>query len=243
VSTHHIDCAAQLSLPPSKKLVMLCFADGADKQTRRVMPGLENVMQWSGLKKSRALGVIAELVTDELLRRVVSGQTGRMAEFVIFPNGCCALHGPIDVAAVAPAGPSHKGPTRRTLASEGSEEGSEEGSDKGSDSYRTPSVSSVSSVSGPRERGTRLPKDWQATEEMVEFARGLGFSPSEITSIADVFRDYWIAQSGAKGVKLDWFATWRNWTRKEADNPRRVKASRPVGYVETPKTPDWMTGH
>lgn len=30
------------------------------------------------------------------------------------------------------------------------------------------------------------------------------------------FRDYWIAQPGAKGRKLDWFATWRNWVRNES---------------------------
>ena len=29
----------------------------------------------------------------------------------------------------------------------------------------------------------------------------------------DQFKDYWIAQAGQKGVKLDWFATWRNWVR------------------------------
>jgi hypothetical protein len=29
------------------------------------------------------------------------------------------------------------------------------------------------------------------------------------------FRDHWIAESGAKGRKLDWFATWRNWVRNE----------------------------
>jgi hypothetical protein len=29
------------------------------------------------------------------------------------------------------------------------------------------------------------------------------------------FRDYWIAQPGAKGRKIDWSATWRNWVRNE----------------------------
>jgi hypothetical protein len=29
----------------------------------------------------------------------------------------------------------------------------------------------------------------------------------------DQFKDYWISQAGQKGVKLDWFATWRNWVR------------------------------
>ena len=28
------------------------------------------------------------------------------------------------------------------------------------------------------------------------------------------FIDYWIAQPGQKGVKVDWPATWRNWIRK-----------------------------
>lgn len=35
----------------------------------------------------------------------------------------------------------------------------------------------------------------------------------EIEEEADQFRDYWIAQPGGKGVKLDWLATWRNWIR------------------------------
>jgi uncharacterized protein YdaU (DUF1376 family) len=29
------------------------------------------------------------------------------------------------------------------------------------------------------------------------------------------FRDYWVAQGGQKGAKLDWFATWRNWIRNQ----------------------------
>jgi uncharacterized protein YdaU (DUF1376 family) len=33
------------------------------------------------------------------------------------------------------------------------------------------------------------------------------------TKTFDQFKDYWIAQAGQKGVKLDWFATWRNWVR------------------------------
>jgi hypothetical protein len=29
----------------------------------------------------------------------------------------------------------------------------------------------------------------------------------------DQFKDYWTSVAGQKGVKLDWFATWRNWVR------------------------------
>ena len=34
-------------------------------------------------------------------------------------------------------------------------------------------------------------------------------------NVFDEFRDYWISVAGSKGVKLDWFATWRNWVRKQ----------------------------
>lgn len=35
------------------------------------------------------------------------------------------------------------------------------------------------------------------------------------------FCDYWRAISGAKGVKTDWPATWRNWMRRAQDNAPR----------------------
>lgn len=34
-------------------------------------------------------------------------------------------------------------------------------------------------------------------------------------SVFEEFRDYWQAIAGSKGVKLDWFATWRNWCRRQ----------------------------
>ena len=40
------------------------------------------------------------------------------------------------------------------------------------------------------------------------------------------FRDYWIAQPGQKGVKVDWMATWRNWCRNE--KPPNSQAVRPM---------------
>jgi hypothetical protein len=36
------------------------------------------------------------------------------------------------------------------------------------------------------------------------------------------FVDYWRAQPGAKGTKLDWVATWRNWMRRAHDDTRRA---------------------
>ncbi len=38
------------------------------------------------------------------------------------------------------------------------------------------------------------------------------FSPE---ALWDGFKDYWVAKAGKDGVKLDWFATWRNWLRNQ----------------------------
>lgn len=46
-----------------------------------------------------------------------------------------------------------------------------------------------------------------------------------LESELNVFRDYWIAQPGQKGVKRDWDATWRNWVRRS--NPSTGPAATP----------------
>ncbi|SOY65622.1 hypothetical protein CBM2586_B10217 [Cupriavidus phytorum] len=63
-------------------------------------------------------------------------------------------------------------------------------------------------------RASRLPADWQPSFEEIEFCRAErpDLSPE---SVASQFRDYWIAQPGAKGRKADWMATWRNWVRNQ----------------------------
>lgn len=63
-------------------------------------------------------------------------------------------------------------------------------------------------------RGTRLPDDWQPSPKDIEFCRRER-PDLDVQKTAEAFRDYWVAQPGQKGVKLDWSATWRNWVRKE----------------------------
>lgn len=96
MSIHHVECAALTSLPASTKLVLMAFADSADKDTRLAFPGLDNVMAWSGLRKSRALEVTSGLVKQGyLVRTGGSNATGprRRAEYLVFPAGCCLQHG------------------------------------------------------------------------------------------------------------------------------------------------------
>lgn len=65
-----------------------------------------------------------------------------------------------------------------------------------------------------RARGARLtlevlPDEWRAWAN----ARAPSVDADEAFAY---FADYWHAQPGQKGVKADWFATWRNWIRREA---------------------------
>ncbi len=67
-------------------------------------------------------------------------------------------------------------------------------------------------------RGSRLAQDWVLTNPMDQWAKQER-PDLDVRQVAEQFKDYWIAQAGQKGVKLDWDATWRNWIR----NTKTVK--------------------
>lgn len=79
----------------------------------------------------------------------------------------------------------------------------------------------VSKSSKPAKRGTRLEPDWQLSGENIQDALDAKLDRQRIVSEADKFRDYWIGVSGARGVKRDWDATWRNWCRRAAESHPR----------------------
>jgi hypothetical protein len=98
----------------------------------------------------------------------------------------------------------------------------------------TPSTSLRSETTAAREpkkstaRGCRLPFDWKPCAEGRLMA-GNTLGNSEARAELEKFKDYWASQPGARGVKADWDATWRNWVRKAAEGgqPRAGPAQRP----------------
>lgn len=87
-----------------------------------------------------------------------------------------------------------------------------EASPKEADSLR-------SSVAKTSTRGTRLPSDWEPDEDLRQWFREQPFAALvQPWAETQKFKDYWIAQPGQRGVKVDWAATWRNWMRKAAEN-------------------------
>jgi hypothetical protein len=62
-------------------------------------------------------------------------------------------------------------------------------------------------------RATRLSTDFELPEDWIEFCKSERPDLDAQKTFAE-FKDHWIAQAGAKGVKSDWTATWRNWVRR-----------------------------
>jgi uncharacterized protein YdaU (DUF1376 family) len=71
-------------------------------------------------------------------------------------------------------------------------------------------------------RGSRLPQDWFLSKAMGDWATQER-PDLDVRQVAEQFKDYWVAQAGQKGVKLDWDATWRNWVRN-------TKSAKPNPY-------------
>lgn len=65
-------------------------------------------------------------------------------------------------------------------------------------------------------RGTRVPDTFPVTDAMRTWAASEGFTNLDLDRVTAEFVDYWRGVSGAKGVKLDWTATWRNRVRQVA---------------------------
>ena len=63
-----------------------------------------------------------------------------------------------------------------------------------------------------RKVGSRLSKDLLFTAEWLVFCKQERPDLQPLRTF-EQFKDYWVAQPGQKGVKLDWDATWRNWVR------------------------------
>lgn len=63
-------------------------------------------------------------------------------------------------------------------------------------------------------RGTALPKDWELPGDWRTWAEGAR-PDVDVLTVADSFRDYWVAKPGKDGRKADWLATWRNWVRNQ----------------------------
>ena len=93
------------------------------------------------------------------------------------------------------------------------------------DPTRPDPLSSNEEREKPRNRGSRVPDDFTITDDLREWA-AVETPDVDIDQKTAEWVDYWRGQSGAKGVKLDWVATWRNGMRKQQSWADRDRANR-----------------
>ena len=79
-------------------------------------------------------------------------------------------------------------------------------------------------------RGTALPEAWTLPDDWKTWAEGAR-PDVDVLTVADSFRDYWVAKPGKDGRKADWLATWRNWVRNQRSggNSARPPSAAAVG--------------
>jgi hypothetical protein len=84
-------------------------------------------------------------------------------------------------------------------------------------------------------RGTRLPDDWNPSECLWSWGKEK-LSEADLRFETAAMRDFFQAQSGQRGVKLDWGKTWKTWIR-EAKRRRdrfKPKADKVVSFTPSP---------
>lgn len=80
----------------------------------------------------------------------------------------------------------------------------------------------------PRKRGARLPDSFVVTDAMAAWARE-NTPDVDLRRATAEFCDYWRAVAGAKGVKVDWIATWRNDMRHKQERAVPAPRANPGG--------------
>jgi len=71
-------------------------------------------------------------------------------------------------------------------------------------------------------KGARLSEDWRPDQD---WAKSCGLPVETLKREYEKFRDYFMAESGQKAVKLDWEKTWRNWIRRVIERAPAKKES------------------
>lgn len=81
-------------------------------------------------------------------------------------------------------------------------------------------------------KGTRWSKNLPMQDDWIEYCVKTrpDLNPKDTF---ESFTDYWVSVAGAKGVKLDWSATWRNWVRgqRTSNKPMPPKNNQFAGAI------------
>lgn len=176
------------------KFVLVALADHADEDGT-CWPGLDRLTTVTCLSRSTIIRALEKLERVGLLRRTKrpnKSNTYALVGFTVTPAQC-------------------QGDTPEV-------------SDRHSGSVTVTPKPSVTIIepSVNRQRGSRLPADWQPDDELIQWARS-SYPHLDVAHETDCFRDYWL---GCGKTKADWRATYRNWLRRSATSQRGASITR-----------------
>jgi hypothetical protein len=188
----------------SEKLAMLALADWCNEHGRSLHPSVNGVAKKINVSESQARRILHGLIEEGYLEVVANHGGGAPGQTRQYKLNLDLLKTPsADATPSVDATPS---------------------TDARDDSHgcalplapMTPEPSlSINNHQTPNSRATRFNPNAKAEDGYIEAALSVrAIDLDEIKRVFDEFRDYWIAVPGAKGVKLDWIATWRNWVRR-----------------------------
>lgn len=113
-----------------------------------------------------------------------------------------------------------------------------------SNSKKDTSLRSVA-PSASRAKGTRLSEDWVLPKSFGDWALSQGLPRERILIEAEKMKN-WSINAGRVGVKVDWFAAWKNWVQKAIDDlpkkpPAKTNGTTPAKPIEDYAEADWVS--
>lgn len=218
-------------LEPSARLVLCALMSKADNDTAEVAPehspSLTTLAEMTGLAKSAVAEWLNALEDAGWVKRIRGASRTARTIYALLVGGQtaarrprpCPPDGQAKDPDVSEFGSPHSGLVRTADKQASPHSGQELVRQEdaacppsGPASLRVSPTEKPTPETPKSRRGTRIPADFHATAEMIEWARE--HTPNVGARETEAFIDYWRAVSGQRGVKLDWPATWRNWMRK-----------------------------
>lgn len=201
---------------PLRKLVLIKLADNASDQGE-CWPSYQHIADQCEISKRSVMVHVDALCDSGLLRKEIrkGGPKGNSSNVYFLTFGSAG-------AAPGVVQELHQG--SESLAPGGS---------AGAAPRTSHSLESVTEPKSGSAKGSRLAADWTIPSEWLEqsAANHPEFDQQALLAIAEDFRDYWTAKTGAQATKLDWHATWRRWMRNQKPVHRqRPVSARPVSH-------------
>ncbi|MBF6515562.1 hypothetical protein IU421_14915 [Nocardia cyriacigeorgica] len=184
----------------------------AERSSSDVRANIDGFEEGSDLKNSSHVEKTSEEFADNSHRFATSGEP-HFAEEHQVGGGSSREHNANTTRSSFNPNPTQPNPTEVPY-----------GTSKGGSRKRAPA----------RDRGHRLPDNWKPSDDAIRQMRE-ECPHLDLRAEHAKFVDYWNDQPGAKGRKVDWTGTWRNWMRRAGETrrptPRQQVSSRESEFV------------